>query len=203
MWVVWFFFLVVLLLFYLEHNNFEWHISQSNLWVPNSSIITFRVGLGWLFCKSRHHMEISLWNITIIFYTPILWLDIRSRLEPTRREEWMFLPAYLKFLLCHSCACVLRVCHVRSSTRTVNDATVVALSFSPCGQALASGSTYGDLRLWDLNMNQVFAEKNAHDLGVTCCCFSPRKDKGVAYSASQFMWLLAVSHGWLIYESAS
>ena len=36
-----------------------------------------------------------------------------------------------------------------------------------------TGSTYGDLRLWDLKMNQLHAEKNAHDLGVTCCAFAP------------------------------
>lgn len=36
-----------------------------------------------------------------------------------------------------------------------------------------TGSTYGDLRLWNLDMKQLEAEKNAHDLGVTCCTFSP------------------------------
>uniref|UniRef100_A0A4W5RSB9 WD repeat, SAM and U-box domain-containing protein 1 n=1 Tax=Hucho hucho TaxID=62062 RepID=A0A4W5RSB9_9TELE len=29
-----------------------------------------------------------------------------------------------------------------------------------------TGSTYGDLRLWDLDMNQLHAEKNTHNLGV-------------------------------------
>ncbi|XP_040890108.1 WD repeat, SAM and U-box domain-containing protein 1 isoform X1 [Toxotes jaculatrix] len=58
-------------------------------------------------------------------------------------------------------------------TKAVNDATMVAGSFSPCGQVFMTGSTYGDLRLWDLDMNQLHAEKNAHDLGVTCCTFAP------------------------------
>jgi WD40 repeat protein len=51
---------------------------------------------------------------------------------------------------------------------------MVACSFTPCGQMFVTGSTYGDLRLWDLDMNQLHAEKNTHDLGVTCCCFGPK-----------------------------
>ncbi|XP_030614265.1 WD repeat, SAM and U-box domain-containing protein 1 isoform X2 [Archocentrus centrarchus] len=50
---------------------------------------------------------------------------------------------------------------------------MVACSFSPCSQVFMTGSTYGDLRLWDLHMNQLHAEKNAHDLGVSCCTFAP------------------------------
>ncbi|KAL0190614.1 hypothetical protein M9458_013312, partial [Cirrhinus mrigala] len=51
---------------------------------------------------------------------------------------------------------------------------IVACSFTPCGQLFITGSTYGDLRLWDLNMNHLHAEKNAHDLGVSCCQFAPQ-----------------------------
>lgn len=58
-------------------------------------------------------------------------------------------------------------------TGSVSDTTLVACSFSPCSQVFMTGSTYGDLRLWNLDMKQLVAEKNAHDLGVTCCTFSP------------------------------
>ncbi|XP_055764448.1 WD repeat, SAM and U-box domain-containing protein 1-like isoform X2 [Salvelinus fontinalis] len=51
---------------------------------------------------------------------------------------------------------------------------MVACSFTPCGPMFVTGSTYGDLRLWDLDMNQLHAEKNNHDLGVTCYCFGPK-----------------------------
>lgn len=74
----------------------------------------------------------------------------------------------------------------------MNDTTMVACSFSPCSQVFVSGSTYGDMRLWDLDMNQLHAEKNAHDLGVTCCTFAPSILSGdnhccvfVFYSASR------------------
>lgn len=62
---------------------------------------------------------------------------------------------------------------VYARTGAVNDTTMVACSFSPCSQVFMTGSTYGDLRLWDLELNQLHAEKNAHDLGVSCCTFSP------------------------------
>ncbi|KAM9826530.1 WD repeat, SAM and U-box domain-containing protein 1 isoform 3-T7 [Syngnathus typhle] len=55
----------------------------------------------------------------------------------------------------------------------VSDTSMVACSFSPCGQMFVTGSTYGHLRVWDLDMNQLHAQKNAHDLGVTCCAFAP------------------------------
>lgn len=59
------------------------------------------------------------------------------------------------------------------STSAVNDTTMVACSFSPCSQMFVTGSSYGDLRLWDLHMKQLHKENNAHDLGVTCCAFAP------------------------------
>jgi len=48
--------------------------------------------------------------------------------------------------------------------------------FSPDGAFLISGSSNGDLRIWDAlygtNRN-LFLELEAHDLGVTCCDYSP------------------------------
>ncbi len=63
-------------------------------------------------------------------------------------------------------------------TGAVADTSIVACSFTPCGQMFITGSTYGDLRLWDLNMTHLHAEKNAHDLGVSCCQFAPQIMKG-------------------------
>lgn len=54
-----------------------------------------------------------------------------------------------------------------------------------------TGSTYGDLRLWGLDMNQLHAEKNAHDLGVTCCTFAPSILSGENLSPT--LWLTALS----------
>uniref|UniRef100_A0A8C7IVC6 WD repeat, sterile alpha motif and U-box domain containing 1 n=1 Tax=Oncorhynchus kisutch TaxID=8019 RepID=A0A8C7IVC6_ONCKI len=68
----------------------------------------------------------------------------------------------------------VRVCAFSINRPAVNDTTVVACSFNPCGQMFVTESTYGDLRLWDLDMNQLHAEKNNHDLGVTCYCFGPK-----------------------------
>ncbi|XP_034550343.1 WD repeat, SAM and U-box domain-containing protein 1-like [Notolabrus celidotus] len=57
--------------------------------------------------------------------------------------------------------------------RAVSEASVVACCFSPCGQMFVSGCTRGDLKLWDvMDMNLLHAEKDAHDLGVTCCSFA-------------------------------
>lgn len=59
-------------------------------------------------------------------------------------------------------------------TGASNEASIVACSFTPCGQMFATGSTYGDIRLWDLELNPLHTVKNAHDLGVTCCQFAPK-----------------------------
>ncbi|KAJ8352244.1 hypothetical protein SKAU_G00237200 [Synaphobranchus kaupii] len=69
-------------------------------------------------------------------------------------------------------------------TGASNEASIVACSFTPCGQMFATGSTYGDIRVWDLELNSLHSEKNAHDLGVTCCQFAPMI-QNVGYS-SQF-----------------
>ncbi|CAI5656195.1 unnamed protein product [Oreochromis niloticus] len=37
-----------------------------------------------------------------------------------------------------------------------------------------TGCTRGDLKLWDAHTSLLHAEKDAHDLGVTCCCFAPQ-----------------------------
>uniref|UniRef100_A0A4W6FRH3 WD repeat, SAM and U-box domain-containing protein 1 n=1 Tax=Lates calcarifer TaxID=8187 RepID=A0A4W6FRH3_LATCA len=52
---------------------------------------------------------------------------------------------------------------------TVSEASVVACCFSPCGQFFVTGCTHGDLKLWDVDVSLLHAEKDAHDLGVTCC----------------------------------
>ncbi|KAJ8350215.1 hypothetical protein SKAU_G00253450 [Synaphobranchus kaupii] len=57
-------------------------------------------------------------------------------------------------------------------TGVVNEDSVVACSVSPCGQMFVTGSTNGDLGIWSLEANQIHAERNAHDLGVTCCHFA-------------------------------
>lgn len=69
-------------------------------------------------------------------------------------------------------------------TGAADDTTMVACSFTPCSQMFMTGSTYGDLRLWDLHMNQLHKEKNAHDLGVTCCTFAPN----ILSSGGQCKW---------------
>lgn len=58
--------------------------------------------------------------------------------------------------------------------RQVSEASVVACCFSPCGQMFVTGCSHGDLKLWDLDMNLLSSERDAHDLGVTCCCFAPQ-----------------------------
>lgn len=84
-------------------------------------------------------------------------------------------------LLCYDCKSAGR-CHTPVDAApgvflrraaAVSDATMVACSFSPCSQMFMTGSTYGDLRLWDVRLKQLHKENNAHDLGVTCCAFAP------------------------------
>lgn len=57
-----------------------------------------------------------------------------------------------------------------------HEASVVALAFSPDGSYLSTGSTLGDIRIWDARFGHgrhLALEKEVHDLGVTCCQFSP------------------------------
>ncbi|KAG8432357.1 hypothetical protein GDO86_016847 [Hymenochirus boettgeri] len=55
----------------------------------------------------------------------------------------------------------------------VKDGSVVACAFSPRGNILVTGSSSGDLTAWDENLKCLYNGK-AHDLGVTCCHFSPQ-----------------------------
>ncbi|XP_071329690.1 WD repeat, SAM and U-box domain-containing protein 1-like isoform X2 [Trachinotus anak] len=57
---------------------------------------------------------------------------------------------------------------------TVSEASVVACCFSPCGQFFVTGCTHGDLKLWAVDISLLHAEKDAHDLGVTCCSAAPQ-----------------------------
>ncbi|KAI7808405.1 WD repeat, SAM and U-box domain-containing protein 1-like isoform X2 [Triplophysa rosa] len=56
----------------------------------------------------------------------------------------------------------------------VSEGTVLACCFSPCGQMFVTGSTQGELHLWSLNMSSLYIQREAHDLGVNCCQFSPQ-----------------------------
>ncbi|KAM7380596.1 hypothetical protein PAMP_003879 [Pampus punctatissimus] len=56
----------------------------------------------------------------------------------------------------------------------VSEASVTASCFSPCSQMFVTGCTHGDIRLWDVDISLLHAEKDAHDLGVTCCNFAPQ-----------------------------
>lgn len=55
---------------------------------------------------------------------------------------------------------------------------MVACCFSPCNQMFVSGCTHGDIKFWDTDMKLLLSEKNAHDLGVTCCSFAPSFNVG-------------------------
>ena len=47
----------------------------------------------------------------------------------------------------------------------------MACAFSPSGDLFVTGSSCGDLTVWDDKMKCLHSEK-AHDLGITCCDFS-------------------------------
>ncbi|XP_009079232.1 PREDICTED: WD repeat, SAM and U-box domain-containing protein 1, partial [Acanthisitta chloris] len=54
---------------------------------------------------------------------------------------------------------------------SVKDGSVVACAFPPSGNFFVTGSSCGDLTVWDDNLRCLSNEK-AHDLGVTCCDIS-------------------------------
>ncbi|KAM6178038.1 WD repeat, SAM and U-box domain-containing protein 1 isoform 2-T2 [Rhynchocyon petersi] len=56
---------------------------------------------------------------------------------------------------------------------SVKDGSLVACAFSPSGNLFVTGSSCGDLTVWDDKMRCLHSEK-AHDLGITCCDFSPQ-----------------------------
>uniref|UniRef100_A0A803VF37 WD repeat, SAM and U-box domain-containing protein 1 n=1 Tax=Ficedula albicollis TaxID=59894 RepID=A0A803VF37_FICAL len=53
----------------------------------------------------------------------------------------------------------------------VKDGSLMACAFSPNGSFFVTGSSSGDLTIWDDKMRCLYNEK-AHDLGVTCCDIS-------------------------------
>ncbi|NXQ70206.1 WSDU1 protein, partial [Quiscalus mexicanus] len=53
----------------------------------------------------------------------------------------------------------------------VKGGSLMACAFSPDGDFFVTGSSSGDLTIWDDKMRCLYNEK-AHDLGVTCCDFS-------------------------------
>ncbi|XP_040913076.1 WD repeat, SAM and U-box domain-containing protein 1-like isoform X5 [Toxotes jaculatrix] len=65
-------------------------------------------------------------------------------------------------------------CKTLRRCSAVSEASVVACCFSPCGQYFLTGCTHGDLKLWDVDISLLHAEKDAHDLGVTCCSSTPQ-----------------------------
>lgn len=72
------------------------------------------------------------------------------------------------------------------SYNTCNDASVVACAFTPDSTFIVSGSSIGDLRVWDAKYGHGKALSytlDCHDLGVTSCDFSPHikvKDHGIS-----------------------
>ncbi|XP_062314024.1 LOW QUALITY PROTEIN: WD repeat, SAM and U-box domain-containing protein 1-like [Osmerus eperlanus] len=58
----------------------------------------------------------------------------------------------------------------------VSEATVLALCFSPNGLVFVTGCSYGDIKLWDVDMRLLFTEKYAHDLCVACCQFAAQNE---------------------------
>ncbi|XP_008571570.1 PREDICTED: WD repeat, SAM and U-box domain-containing protein 1 isoform X2 [Galeopterus variegatus] len=54
---------------------------------------------------------------------------------------------------------------------SVKDGSLVACAFFPNGNLFVTGSSCGDLTVWDDKMRCLHSEK-AHDLGITCCDFS-------------------------------
>jgi WD40 repeat protein len=80
-----------------------------------------------------------------------------------------------------------------------HESSVIAIAYSPDNAFIISGSNKGDLRMWDARYGHSKCLKfilDAHDLGVTCCEFSPSygsADSGTidTTSASQVHFLFA------------
>ncbi|XP_062957090.1 WD repeat, SAM and U-box domain-containing protein 1 isoform X2 [Cynocephalus volans] len=60
---------------------------------------------------------------------------------------------------------------------SVKDGSLVACAFFPNGNLFVTGSSCGDLTVWDDKMRCLHSEK-AHDLGITCCDFSSQPVSG-------------------------
>lgn len=70
------------------------------------------------------------------------------------------------------------VCCVLCRCAKVSEGSVLACSFSPCGQMFVTGSSQGELHLWTLRMKTLHTQREAHDLGVNCCHFCPQMSIG-------------------------
>lgn len=60
---------------------------------------------------------------------------------------------------------------------SIKDGSLVACAFAPDASFFVTGSSCGDLTVWDETMKCLYNEK-AHDLGVTCCDFSSKLASG-------------------------
>ena len=63
-----------------------------------------------------------------------------------------------------------------SRTFQAHEATVFGCCFTPDSHFLVSGSSDGDLNVWDAQYGHgkcLQCVPECHDLGVTCCDFSP------------------------------
>lgn len=57
-----------------------------------------------------------------------------------------------------------------------HEGTVFGLDFTPDSQYIVSGSSDGDLQVWDAKFGHgvsLYLNLEGHDLGVMCCEFSP------------------------------
>jgi len=57
-----------------------------------------------------------------------------------------------------------------------HEAAIYAAAFTPDGQYVITGCVNGNLKLWDCMDEYLTASittQEAHELGVTCCDFSP------------------------------
>ena len=64
-----------------------------------------------------------------------------------------------------------------------HEAAIYAAGFSPDGQFVVTGCFNGNLKLWDCRDDTPTTElvsQEAHELGVTCCDFSPKGDYKLA-----------------------
>lgn len=83
-------------------------------------------------------------------------------------------------------------------TYSAHDASIMACAFSPDNNYLVSGCCNGNLRVWDT----VFGHSKAmayilegHDLGVTCCDFSPTYGSAREVYQDGSIWFLLATSG--------